>query len=353
MSRSAEETRSGATGPHAMTQPSGGTASPGPSRRTLLLGAVVGFPASAVLLMLSVRSLDGNALRASVRGADTRILALAFCASSLVYVVQAARWRLIAQTRPPVASRKLLDWTFGAIAVNNVVPGRPGDLLRVEWLSRGAEMPRARALATVALDRGLDLVVLVAAFAVTYPAVEHARWLDRLGAGGGLVAALVVLLFLAATAYARRAKPAAAGRLTRLLADVAREARGRLRGRRGAAALFLSLVAWGTWAASAWLVASSLGITLGPLDLLFITAVINLGVAIPSSPGFIGTYQWLGVSALGVLGVNHTNAFAFSVLMHAAWFVPTTLAGAVLILRKVPPVLAGVLADRASQSNAA
>ena len=34
------------------------------------------------------------------------------------------------------------------------------------------------------------------------------------------------------------------------------------------------------------------------------TAVINLGVAIPSSPGFIGTYQWLGVSALALFDVR-------------------------------------------------
>jgi uncharacterized membrane protein YbhN (UPF0104 family) len=81
--------------------------------------------------------------------------------------------------------------------------------------------------------------------------------------------------------------------------------------------------------------------------------VLNLGVAIPSSPGFIGTYQWLGVSALGNLGVGHADAFAFSVLMHATWFIPTTVAGGALILRKLPPVLASVLPSRPSESNAA
>jgi hypothetical protein len=74
-----------------------------------------------------------------------------------------------------------------------------------------------------------------------------------------------------------------------------------------------------------------------PVEALFVTAVLNLGAAIPSSPGFIGTYQWLGVSALTVLGVGHTRAFAFSVLMHAVWFVPTTMAGAALALFKSTP----------------
>jgi uncharacterized membrane protein YbhN (UPF0104 family) len=355
MSRSSsEEPGSSFTEPSAMArQPSDHGAPRGLSRRTLLLGAAVGFPASAVLLALSVRSLDANALKAAVRGADPRFLALAFCASSLVYVIQAARWRLIARARPSVPAGKFLDWTFGAIAVNNVVPGRPGDLLRIEWLARGAEIARTRALATVVVDRGMDLVVLVTAFAATYPVVEHSRWLDRLGVGSVLIAALIGVLLVAAIAYARRDKPAPAGRLARLAAEVAREARARLGGWAGVGALALTALAWSVWAISAWFVASSLGIALDPLDLVFVTAVINLGVAIPSSPGFIGTYQWLAVSALGVLGVNHTSAFAFSVLLHAAWFVPTTLAGAALILRKLPPLVAGMLASRVSQSNAA
>jgi len=114
-----------------------------------------------------------------------------------------------------------------------------------------------------------------------------------------------------------------------------------------------SALAWTAWAFSAWLVASSLGIALTPLEVLFVTAVLNLGVAIPSSPGFIGTYQWLGVSALGNLGVGHADAFAFSVLMHAAWYVPTTIAGVVLALRKVPTAVAGALVQRPSENRAA
>ena len=67
---------------------------------------------------------------------------------------------------------------------------------------------------------------------------------------------------------------------------------------------------------------------------------MNLGVAIPSSPGFIGTYQWLAVSALGLLGVARIEALAFGILMHATWYVPTLVIGGVLLLRR------GVLAVR-------
>jgi uncharacterized membrane protein YbhN (UPF0104 family) len=82
------------------------------------------------------------------------------------------------------------------------------------------------------------------------------------------------------------------------------------------------------------LIASSLGIGLSPLEAVFVTAILNLGVAIPSSPGFVGTYQWLCVAALGAVAVGRADAFAFSVLLHAAWFVPTSVAGLLLLVTK-------------------
>ena len=58
---------------------------------------------------------------------------------------------------------------------------------------------------------------------------------------------------------------------------------------------------------------------------MFVASVLALGVAIPSSPGYVGTYQWLGVASLGLLDVPVNEALAFSILMQASWFIPTTL----------------------------
>src|SRR5438094_877532 len=91
-------------------------------------------------------------------------------------------------------------------------------------------------------------------------------------------------------------------------------------------------VSWTLWGVAAWLVAGSVEIGLSPLQLVFVTAVVNLGVAIPSSPGYVGTYQWLCVSALAVFGVPPSEAFALSVISHAVWFVPSSLAGLLLLV---------------------
>ena len=78
--------------------------------------------------------------------------------------------------------------------------------------------------------------------------------------------------------------------------------------------------------------ARAVGIELLLVEAVFVTAALNLGVAIPSSPGFVGTYQWLGVAALGVFGFSREAGLAFAIVMQAVWYVPTTLVGAVLLV---------------------
>jgi uncharacterized protein (TIRG00374 family) len=324
----------------------------GISRRGVVIGSAIGLPASGVLLFLSLRHLDGDALWAAVGSADLVRLALAAIAMWLVYVLQAARWRVVAAS-PAVPTRKFLEWVVGAIAVNNVVPGRPGELFRTEWLARGAALPRTRAVASVVVDRGSDVLALIAALAVTYPAVHHPSWLHRLVLASGIGGAVLVAVLAGACVLARRAGSAPTGQLRRLLSELVGGIGTALRGVRALRVALLSFAAWGAWAVGAWLVASSLHISLSPLEVIFVTAVLNLGVAIPSSPGFIGTFQWLSVSALGLLGVGHIDAFAFSILLHAVWFVPTTLAGVALALRKLRPSLAAVLPLQSSESHAA
>jgi uncharacterized membrane protein YbhN (UPF0104 family) len=96
--------------------------------------------------------------------------------------------------------------------------------------------------------------------------------------------------------------------------------------------LLLSIAAWLTWALGAYLTARAVGIELTAVQAVFVTGALNLGVAIPSSPGFVGTYQWLGVSALALFGIGQEAALAYAIALQAVWYLPTTVVGLVLLL---------------------
>jgi uncharacterized protein (TIRG00374 family) len=326
----------------------------GPTRRAVVLGLVLGFPASALFLYLAARNLNWDAVLDALARADPVRAAAGVAALCSVYVVQAVRWRWIArEARLPV--QRFVELVVAAIACNNAVPGRPGDLLRAHWLGRAARMSRSRALGTVVVDRASDVLALVIFLAVSYTAVgHHAGWMRRLDVAALVVAAAVVLVLLGARFHERRAGSSFARRLpVRVVSDVLGGI-GQTVNRRDAAVVgALSLAAWAAWASGAWLIASSLGIGLSPLEAVFVTAIVNLGVAIPSSPGFVGTYQWLCVAALGALAVGRADAFAFSVLLHAAWFVPTSVAGLLLLVTKSSARLAVQIRTRAEARGVA
>ena len=297
-----------------------------------LLLALAGVAVGAVFLWLAVRDADLAAVRKALEDARVGLVLLTTLVLGVGYAFQAARWKRIADA-PSVPLRRFYGMVLSGLACNNVLPVRIGELLRARWLSQEAPMAGGRALGSVALDRACDVVTLAVFLAIGLQAVASAEWLVRLALG--TLAALVLIagalvfarLYTARQMRDRRTR----GRMRRLIRDTI-EMLGQPLGRRRAAFwMGLSFCAWTLGTVGVWLIARSVGIELSPIEAVFVASALALGVAIPSSPGYVGTYQWVGVASLGLLDVPVEQALAFSILMQASWFIPTTLAGGAIL----------------------
>ena len=255
-----------------------------------------------------------------------------------VYVAQAARWRRIAGTLE-LTVRRFYALVLGGIGANDVLPLRIGDLLRARWLATSAEIPTGRAFGSVFRDRACDVLTLVVALSsrcrssAAPPGWRGSRSAasscSRSSPSSSSRAIAYVAEAAARPPRAAQPRPEAAPRHDRRARLADRTAHDPDRARCSASSPGASGPARPGSSAG-----RSASISLA-VELVFVTAVINLGVVIPSSPGFIGTYQWLAVSALGVVGVDGEVAIAFSLLMQAVWFIPTTLVGGVIAIREV------------------
>lgn len=315
-----------AAAPHAPEVPGSGRT------RSLALAAAVGIPISIVFLVLAIRGTDLGAVWSTLSHVHPLPLLGAVACMGAVYWIQAARWRRIADTA--LGQRRFFEMVVAGVAVNNVLPGRVGDLLRARWVSRGA-YSGGRGLATVMLDRAFDILALVAFLLLSLPLVTDEGWVDRIVVGSLIVLVVVWVVILAARSYTRRrprSRRAQRGLPRRFLRDTLEGLSDPLSVERGLVWFGMSVLAWTTWAIAAILVGRAVGVELSLVDAIFVTAALNLGVAIPSSPGFVGTYQWLGVSALALFGVGREAGLAFAICMQAVWFVPTTIVGAVILV---------------------
>jgi uncharacterized protein (TIRG00374 family) len=251
------------------------------------------------------------------------------------YPLLAARWRtIVRQTAPAPSEGRMLELVLVGAAVNNVLPGRLGEIARSYGLSRSNRRPLLECLGTVVVDRIADLVLFVAllgATAATAPSRDWVRWI----VWGGVAMTVVGIAALVVVAAVRRRRGARSDSGLLRQVDALLDGLDSIRSWRclGTVALF-TVAAWGVWMVGAWLVARSLGIGLSASQIAFTTGVLGLGSTIPAAPGFIGTYHWLAASALGLFGVAQPDAVAFAVILHAAWFVPTTVIGVALLVRR-------------------
>jgi len=61
--------------------------------------------------------------------------------------------------------------------------------------------------------------------------------------------------------------------------------------------------------------------------MMLTTAVVNLAAALPSTPGYLGTFEASGIATLQLFGVEKEIASSFILALHAALYFPITLLG--------------------------
>src|SRR5690242_6219080 len=130
--------------------------------------------------------------------------AATFCATS-IFALRARRWRTILE---PVAGKLAFGplWRATTIGmmVNNVVPARAGEIARAYALTREAPVPFATSLASLAVDRLFDAVVLLvlAASALLDPALSASDTLAGRPLSSFATGAVTLVFILLAALYA-------------------------------------------------------------------------------------------------------------------------------------------------------
>jgi glycosyltransferase 2 family protein len=307
---------------------------------------------SAALIYWTLHGVSPTEVARRLSQADPLLFAASiFCATG-IFALRVPRWQTILE---PVASKIGLGplWRATAIGmmVNNVVPARAGEIARAYALTKEAPVPFATALASLAVDRLFDAIVLLllAAVALLDPALSTTDTLAgrslssfALGAGGivvVLILGLYALVFFPSQLlrlfelFARRVSPTVEERGKRVL-ETFMQGLSVLRSPAHFAAVFGWTVAhWLLNAVGFWLSFKAVGIAVPFSAGLFLQAFIALGTAVPALPGFFGVFEYMSVQGLAVYGVGQEQAATWAIGYHLLSFIPITLFGAYYFAR--------------------
>lgn len=268
----------------------------------------------------------------------------------LCVYLRALRWRHFTDPIQPISTAALFRAVAIGFMANNIFPLRMGEVIRAWYLARETGAPTAAIFGTVILERVVDIVTVIALAALA---------LGLWGAGSdGFLAKGVILLIPVAVAplaalVALRMAPekfiALAGWLLRPFPDRFSEyvqgALGRFGQGLGALSGGIHLFWIAAHSLVIWLVASTIpilaafaafGINFGDAYRTLIAAwvtqsAIGMAVAIPSAPGFFGTYHAACKLALEPFGVSPETAVALGTLVHGVFWVTLTGLGLVVL----------------------
>jgi len=318
-----------------------GAAPPARRRWTSLLGVVV----SLGLLAWALRGVRPAEVLEHVRAADPVLLLAAVVVATLAFPLRLPRWRLLLRRDDggPVAWGPLWHAIAMGFMANNILPLRAGEVLRSYAVHRLGGTRFTAAFSSVAVERVFDglVVVLLLAVALFSPglspglsvggvAVSHVATVAGVVCVAALlVAGAVVAWPDAAEAVVRRLVPARglADRLVGLIEGV-RHGLDVLRSPGRLALVFgWSLVQWLVNAAAFWLAFLAFDLPVNYSGALLLQGLLVLGIAVPSTPGFVGVFEAVIVAALALYGIDNAHASSYALAYHASTFVPITLLG--------------------------
>jgi uncharacterized membrane protein YbhN (UPF0104 family) len=95
----------------------------------------------------------------------------------------------------------------------------------------------------------------------------------------------------------------------------------------------LTVLIWCLDATGTVITASALGFRLPMAGAFLLIASLGLGSALPSTPGYVGIYQFVAVTVLVPFGFSRTDAIAYILVAQAVSYVVIGFWGALGLLR--------------------
>jgi uncharacterized protein (TIRG00374 family) len=281
-----------------------------------------------------------------VRQVRADLLVLSLITIALTFVARAIRWRYLLSPLGNTRFRTVFRAVVIGFGALGLLPVRVGDVIRPYLLARQEGLPVSSVMATVVLERVLDLVAVLALLALYVwgladPSTLPPRLLRPIEASAAVAAvaavALLVTMWILATHPERIGKLAAAlarvlpGKLSHRVGSLASTFSSGFAAARHPEKLFLAIVwsfpVWLAIAAQAWTVTIAFGIAMPFAGTFLLQSLLVIGVAVPT-PGGVGSFHEayrLGVTTF--FGASNDRAIAAAIVTHAISFIPPVLGG--------------------------
>ncbi len=297
-----------------------------------------GIIVSAVFIYFSMKGLEYQNIFSNLKSMNYIYFFPAAAIFLLIMLLRSIRWEIILSPIEKINQRKLFPITCIGFMGIALMPLRIGEFVRPYLISTKSNMPLSSAVATIFVERVLDMLILIGIMAVVIINGNYPGWIMK--SGYVLFAALSLTLMCLYLLYFRTAQ--VMGFISPAFRVFPEKLRGFLENVIGSFtegftilaspkkllyAVFFSICIWISSGLAIYSLFYLSGLRL-PLFSAFVVLVITMmGLSLPAAPGFLGNFQFACIFALSTFNISKTDAFAFSMIYYLIGIGINVLAG--------------------------
>jgi uncharacterized membrane protein YbhN (UPF0104 family) len=303
--------------------------------RNWLIGAAI----SVLALVIAFWGIQPSRFVSVLRQTNYLLLIPSALLLGMGLLARGRSWHVLLGSAIPY--RRAFDALNEGYLLNNVLPLRLGELARAYLVSQGGDISASGALATIVVERLIDIVVSLAGLLGALPFMVSPDWALDVAVGVGL-ALIGVVVVLALMLFKRDAVLSLLRRLPARglwgIGDAADRFLGAIDSLKSHPirlfkATFWSMIAWMTNWLMIWLLLAAFGEVASAVVPFFTSGVVAFGAAVPSSPGAIGVYELSAVAALSVFGYSREISVGVAILAHGLVLALPSILGAIALAR--------------------
>ena len=306
----------------------------------------VGLLISALFLFIALRGLQIIDVWEGIKSANFIWLFPGIIIYFIAVWMRAFRWHLFLRPIKIIPVNEIFPIVTIGYMGNNIYPARAGEILRAIVLKHQHKVTVSASLATIIIERVIDGVIMLGFIILnlseitTLPgAEEFAETIRTVALWGSVIFIGVLFIFLLAAIFPERTQNIL---ILMIEKTIPKNWRGKvqstsqrfIQGLRSLSSpidviiIFLvSIVIWLLETGFYWFIMLAFPFRVGFLTLMLMNGVLNLFTAIPATPGYIGTFDAPGIAMLTVFGVNPEISASYTLLLHAALWLPITIIG--------------------------
>jgi uncharacterized protein (TIRG00374 family) len=299
---------------------------------------IIGLLLSAFFLWLAFLKVNFKELIFALESVNYPLIIAAAFLNGFTFIPRAYRWKLLLK---PLKNTNFGS-TFGSLSIgfmaNSVLPARGGEFVRAFTIGQTEKISKSASFATILVERVFDLITLILFLVISLRFVLNNAIASKIF-WVGVVLTISVIVFLVVL----KKKPETINIIVflspkRFKGKIKKFLEAFIKGLEILSSFkilfysFLqSLFLWSCFAMVYYILFASFGFSLSFGSAFLVMAICSIGISIPSSPGFIGTYHYFVVFSLSLFQIPKSNALSFAIVAWAVNFLPVVIIGLVAL----------------------